>query len=154
MKRSWPFLQNSNSPCKTVNVIRHEIARCRNNRGVLTKKCKGYKSPSRNNLDTTAKMNRQMMFSSLFLNYVSRPKFDSRNNLMNRFITESHCFDKYIKSSIFFVNVIVCSDIVAISDWPSRYKKWQRILATRFASLSMKNHRISQTKLLFSSNVS
>jgi hypothetical protein len=37
-----------------------------------------------------------------------------QNCLMNLFITDSLCFYMFIKSS-FFVNVITCSDIVAMS---------------------------------------
>jgi len=54
---------------------------------------------------------------------------------MNLLIANSHYFEKFIKSSIFYQTG---NDVVALSAWPSCYKKWVRLLITRVASLSNK----------------
>ena len=72
----------------------------------------------------------------------------SRKHFMNLLTTNSHYFDKCVRISIFFANVITCSDTVSLSTWPSYYKKWRRSLSTSITSLLTKNYQISQTKLL------
>ena len=65
-----------------------------------------------------------------------------------------YCLNTAVTSvlkAVHFVSVITCGTILAISAWPSCYKKWHTPLTARVASLSTENYRKSQTKLPSSS---
>ena len=71
-----------------------------------------------------------------------------QNSFMNYLLLTHTTFIRLLEA-VFLVNVITHTDTVAISAWPSWYKKWCRPFSTRVVTLSIENSWSGQTKLLF-----
>lgn len=54
-----------------------------------------------------------------------------------------------VLKAVFLVNVITCSDNVAMWHWPSRYKRWCTSMTTKSCQPLNENYQISQTKVVF-----
>jgi len=66
------------------------------------------------------------------------------NNYMILLNTNSPYFGECTNTSIFFVHLITCNDVVTTSDWPSYYKNWHRLFTTKLPG--------SQRKIIISAN--
>ena len=54
-----------------------------------------------------------------------------------------------VLKAVFLVNVITCSDNVAMWHWPSRYKRRCTSMTTKSCQPLNENYQISQTKVVF-----
>lgn len=94
-----------------------------------------------------------MYLSLWFSTYGPQPQINgSPNNFLNLPVTNSHYFDKCIKSGV-SVSVTICSDTVAILTWNSCYKNYTGQWLPGLPASQWKITRFAKDNCRFSSQV-